>query len=178
MKKIIIYILGIVFVSFLIPIFFTNVKKVEVNSNIVENEENIVKQEQGNTYEYKNYNTIKLLHNSNNEIEEIKLDDYLLGVVSAEMPVDFEIEALKAQAVVARTYTIYTIIHNKGKHGEADICDSSSCCQAWITKENRMSRWEENKRESNWNKITEAVNTTARKNNYISRRTDKCFFSF
>ena len=95
-----------------------------------------------------------------NEIEEIKLDEYLLGVVSAEMPVDFELEALKAQAVVARTYTMYKIATNQKKHGEADICDSSACCQAWISKENRFSRWDEDKRESNWNKITEAVNGT------------------
>lgn len=167
MRKIIIYILGIVLVSFLIPIFFTNVKEIEVNSENIENETNIENQEQANKYEYKNYNTIKLLHNSNNEIEEIKLDDYLLGVVSAEMPADFEIEALKSQAIVARTYTIYTIIHNKGKHGDAEICDSSSCCQAWISKENRLNKWEESKRESNWNKITEAVDSTARKDNYI-----------
>lgn len=167
MRKIIIYILGIVLVSFLIPIFFTNVKEIEVNSENIENETNIENQEQANKYEYKNYNTIKLLHNSTNEIEEIKLDDYLLGVVSAEMPADFEIEALKSQAIVARTYTIYTIIHNKGKHGDAEICDSSSCCQAWISKENRLNKWEESKRENNWNKITEAVDSTARKDNYI-----------
>lgn len=167
MKKIVIYILGIVLVSFLIPIFFTNVKNTEVISNNVEIQTNETENKQVVTYEYKNYNTIKLLHASSNEIEEIKLDDYLLGVVSAEMPVDFEMEALKAQALVARTYTIYTIIHNKGKHGEADICDSSSCCQAWISKENRLNRWDEDKRESNWNKITEAVNSTIRKNNYI-----------
>ena len=76
------------------------------------------------------------------------------------MPADFEIEALKAQAVVARTYTMYKIANNNKKHGEADICDSSACCQAWISKENRLNRWEEDKRQENWNKITEAVNNT------------------
>ena len=71
----------------------------------------------------------------------------MYGVVSAEMPVDFELEALKAQAVVARTYTIYKIINSGKKHGEADICDDSTCCQAWISKEDRLNRWEEQKRE-------------------------------
>lgn len=160
MKKILLYILGIVAISFLIPIFFTNVKIQEVITNTTElpSEQQEVIQ---NNYEYSNYNKIKLLHASTNEIQEIQLDEYLLGVVSAEMPVDFKIEALKAQAVVARTYTIYTIIHNKGKHGDADICDNSACCQAWISKEGRLNRWEEEKRESNWNKIMDAVNGTA-----------------
>ena len=87
------------------------------------------------------------------------LDEYLLGVVSSEMPATFELEALKAQAVVARTYTLYTIKNGK-KHENADICDDSNCCQAWISKEDRMARWDEGVREENWNKIVKAVNET------------------
>ena len=71
---------------------------------------------------------------------------------------DFELEALKAQALVARTYTIYKV--NNKKHDNADICDNSACCQAWISKEDRLARWDEKLRESNWNKIVEAVNST------------------
>ncbi len=111
-------------------------------------------------YDYKNFNTVKLLHKKTNTIEEIPLDEYLCGVVSAEMPVDFDIEALKAQAIVARTYTIYKIMQNQSKHGDANICDDSSCCQAWITKQDRQEKWEEDKREDNWNKIVLAVNET------------------
>ena len=99
-----------------------------------------------------------MLHKKTGEVEEVNIDDYLCNVVSAEMPADYEEEALKAQAVVARTYTIYKI-ENK-KHDNADICDDSSCCQAWISKEDRFARWEESKRESNWNKIQNAVNST------------------
>ena len=76
------------------------------------------------------------------------------------MPASFEEEALKAQAVVARTYTIYKIVNNDGKHGEADICDDSGCCQAWISKEDRLEKWDEDKREENWNKIVDAVKST------------------
>lgn len=112
---------------------------------------------------YSKYNTIKLLHKSSNEIEELYLDDYILGVVSAEMPASYEQEALKAQAVVARTYTIYTIEHNQNKHEGADICDSSSCCQAWISKDDRLSKWEEAKREEYWSKIEKSVNETTGK---------------
>ncbi len=110
-------------------------------------------------YDYGKYNKIKLLHTATGKVEELDLDTYLLGVVSSEMPADFEEEALKAQSLVARTYTIYKII-NGSKHENADICDDSNCCQAWITKEDRFKRWDEDKRENNWSKIENAVNST------------------
>ena len=112
-------------------------------------------------FNYGDYKTVKLLHTSTGEVEELPLDIYLYGVVSGEMPVTFEIEALKAQAIVARTYTIYQMMNNtKHKDIGADICDSSLCCQAWISKENRMARWDENLREENWIKIENSVNST------------------
>lgn len=88
------------------------------------------------------------------------MDEYLYGVVSAEMPASFEEEALKAQAVVARTYTIYKIVNNDGKHEDSDICDDSSCCQAWISKEDRLDKWDDDEKEENWEKIVNAVNST------------------
>ena len=47
-----------------------------------------------------------------------------------------------------------------GKHPNGDICDDYKCCQAWISKEDRMAKWDENSREVNWNKITTAVDLT------------------
>lgn len=76
------------------------------------------------------------------------------------MPASYEMEALKAQAVVARTYTIFTITHNAKKHGDGSICTSSSCCQAWLSKDDRMNKWSEDTRESNWKKIEQAVYST------------------
>lgn len=168
MKKIFFYILILMIITFAIPFLFTREaaesnKLVNLTSkgadvmqinDIKQNEKNYEK------YDYKEYNTIKLLHTKNNSIEEIPIDEYLYGVVSAEMPVDYNIEALKAQAVVARTYTIYKIMQNQSKHKDADICDSSQCCQAWISKNDRLARWDENKQEENWNKIVQAVNET------------------
>jgi len=91
---------------------------------------------------------------------KVPFEDYIVGVIAGEMPVTFELEALKAQAVVARTYTIFKVINSKKKHGEADICDDSICCQAWISKEDRFSKWEKADREKYWEKIVNAVNTT------------------
>lgn len=156
MKKIILILICIFIFIFTIPIIFT--KQIsEVVSNTVEQIENKIIE---SNYDYKNYQTINLLHTKTSEIEKIKLDEYLYGVVSAEMPVSFEKEALKAQAVVARTYTIYKIVNNNNKHGEADICDDSTCCQAWISKEDRLAKWKDEEKEQNWNKIVEAVNST------------------
>lgn len=152
MRKIFIYILCLVLLCFLIPILFT---KREAIKEVIGLEKEEVQEE----YDYGKYNKIKLLHASSGEVEELDLDTYLLGVVSSEMPANFEEEALKAQALVARTYTIYKII-NGSKHENADICDDSKCCQAWITKENRLNKWNEEDRENNWAKIEKAVNGT------------------
>ena len=111
MKKILIYILILLCVLFLIPSVFT--KKRVVASIGENNDENKVVEII--PYDYSKHKTIKLYHNKTGEIEELPIDNYLYGVVSAEMPVSFEIEALKAQAVVARTYTLYQIIESTRK---------------------------------------------------------------
>lgn len=164
MKKVYIILFMLIFCTFAIPIIFTkNTVSGKAKNDTNDNWENATEEIQMIDYDYKQYDTIKLLHADTGEIEEVPLDTYLLGVVSAEMPANFEQEALNAQALVARTYTIYSIVHNQGKHGDADICDDSNCCQAWISKEDRMARWDEAEKESNWRKIETAVNTTAGK---------------
>ena len=162
MRKILLLIITIVLMCFSIPILFTNPIETaslpqdgEVDNN--ETVENVVQ------YDYKEYNTIKLYHKKTDSIEELSFDEYLYGVVSAEMPASYENEALKAQAVVARTYTLFKIVNGSKKHDGADICDDSTCCQAWISKEDRLSRWKEETREEYWNKITTAVNETSGK---------------
>jgi stage II sporulation protein D len=66
------------------------------------------------------------------QVVELNLADYLNGVVAAEMPASFEYEALKAQAVAARTYAWYRLEHPSADHPEADLCSDSGCCQAYI----------------------------------------------
>ena len=145
-----------------------NIKKDKVNIEKYSiQKENIVKQIEELNIENYNYdliNKVKVLHKDTGVIEEKKIDEYVVNVVAAEMPVDFELEALKAQAIVARTYTIYKVTKDK-KHNEADICTDSNCCQAWISKEDRFEKWEESKVEK-WNKLISAVNET--KGKYIT----------
>ena len=154
MKKVLMYLLVFIFVCFIMPILltkkYTPTISVENNSKQEENKEV--------NYDYSKYGTITLLHKKTGQTEQVNIDEYLCNVVSAEMPASYEIEALKAQAIVARTYTIFKILNKK--HDNTDICDDSTCCQAWISKEDRFAKWEENQRESNWQKICDAVNNT------------------
>ena len=172
MKKILIYLLSFILIIFIIPAFLTKrttptsskketERQLQDNSQQEQTTENQTEISNKNTYNYSKYGTISLLHKKTGEVEQVKLDEYLCNVVSAEMPATFEQEALKAQAIVARTYTIYKILNKK--HDNADICDDSTCCQAWISKDDRLAKWEENQRESNWQKICSAVNETSGK---------------
>ena len=163
-NKYIMYIVIFVLIIFVFPAICTKrvvgkVQKAEKGEQTEEHNEE--SKEEAEKHDYSKYGTIKLLHKESGQIEELQIDEYLYGVVSAEMPANYEEEALKAQAVAARTYTIYQILNSKGKHGDADICDDSTCCQAWISKENRKQKWSEEDREKNWNKIVSAVNSTA-----------------
>ncbi len=72
-------------------------------------------------------------------VVQMDIEEYLLGVLLAEMPADFEVEALKAQAVAARTFTLYKI-ENGSKHLNADVCDLSACCQGYISPTNYISQ--------------------------------------
>lgn len=67
--------------------------------------------------------------------------DYLPGVLAGEMPALFASEALMAQAVAARTYILYRMAHGSAAHPEADICNSPSCCKAYVTEDALRSSW-------------------------------------
>lgn len=68
---------------------------------------------------------------NNDSVEYLAFENYILGVVLGEMPVEFEPDALKAQAVVARTYTYKSVIQSK--HETCDVCTDSTCCQAYLS---------------------------------------------
>lgn len=70
----------------------------------------------------------------NGSLIQMDLEDYIVGVVLAEMPTEFEKEALKAQAVVARTYALKRNLHSQ-KHTDQAVCTDPSCCQAYCEKE-------------------------------------------
>lgn len=90
---------------------------------------------------------IKVYDSSAKKTVSIPLEEYIVGVTAAEMPASFEPEALKAQAVAARTFTVKRIAALGGKpcgKDGCDICTDSSCCQAWDSKSAMKKNWGNN----------------------------------
>ena len=92
-------------------------------------------------------------------VETVTMSDWLPGVVAGEMPALFEEEALKAQAVAARTYIMYSMGREKPAHPEADVCDDPACCKAHSTDEELREKWGESY-EENMARVLEAVRST------------------
>ena len=76
-------------------------------------------------------------------VSQMPLGDYLWCVVAAEMPASFEEEALKAQAVAARTYAMRRMANPPDAHPDAAVCTDHTCCQAYITPEAAAANWGE-----------------------------------
>ena len=75
-------------------------------------------------------------------VQTMSLYDYLVGVLSAEMPGSFETEALRAQAVAARTYTLHKmLVAPSQNHPEADVCDDITCCKAYASYNDMLEKW-------------------------------------
>lgn len=87
--------------------------------------------------------TVRLLK-KDGTVEELTMADYLWGVVAAEMPASFEPEALKAQTVAARTYTLSKMERTVEAHPDADVCTDITCCQAYIDPADAAANWGEN----------------------------------
>lgn len=99
----------------------------------------------------------EILIRTGETVEKQDLETYLVGVVLAEMPASFEEEALKAQAVVARTYTMRANSAG-GKHGDGSVCTDHACCQAYIDPEQYRNQ---GGTQESIDKITAAVMSTA-----------------
>lgn len=87
----------------------------------------------------------------NKKIVTQSLDDYLIGVVAAEMPASFNVEALKVQAVIARTNVLLAskVMGGEGLRGveEADISSDPKIIQGWLSNDKMKEKWESKYRE-------------------------------
>lgn len=72
------------------------------------------------------------LRKGDGSVETMNMDEYLVGVILAELPSTFEMEAKKAQSVAARTYARKASVTG-GKHRDGSVCADSACCQSWIS---------------------------------------------
>jgi stage II sporulation protein D len=133
----------------------TVTKKVEsTKTETNKKETNTVKKENTETKqeEFKENKTYVTFYRKKGTVEQIELEEYLVGVVAAEMPASFNSEALKAQAVLARTYALKKI--SKGEK----LTDTVST-QAYIDKNEMQNKWG-NEYSKYYNKIVSAVNST------------------
>ena len=155
MKKIIIFILILIFIPFFIVIIYNkNYKEIELK--------------------YINTIYIRVKRLKTNNIETIPLEEYIVGVLAGEMPINFELEALKAQAVASRSYALKRIEYNKDK--EYDIVDSIQN-QVYLDNEYLKQAWSNNY-VKNINKLRNAVNNTIDEYlEYNGKIADTLFFS-
>lgn len=155
MKKILLFIILLIFIPFFIVIFYNrNYKEIELK------------------YITTRYIRVKRLNT--NTIETLPLEEYIVGVLAGEMPVDFEIEALKAQAVASRSYALKRMEYNKKE--EYDVVDSI-LNQVYLDDEYLRKAWGNNYIK-NINKLRKAVNATIDEYlSYNSLIADALFFS-
>ena len=98
---------------------------------------------------------IKVKRNKTNEIVEVPLEEYVIGVVAGEMPASFNIEALKAQAVASRTYALKKSESSKNDY---DVVDTTSN-QVYIDYDEMKEKWQNNY-DTYVSKVKEAVAQT------------------
>lgn len=151
-KKIIAVFLIVVFVTLLLPLAVVWLMGLGNEKPDFEQQEQI---ESG---------TVSVYVADEEKVEDMDINEYLKCVVAAEMPADFEEEALKAQAVAARTYLYAHIAAAQNgniaeSHNGAPICTDSTHCQAYITEQKRRESWGIGADEK-WDKISAAVDDT------------------
>ena len=108
--------------------------------------------------------TVQVYNVETSQLMSLDLEQYLVGVVAAEMPASFEVEALKAQAVAARTFTV-SRMENPNPNvtaldAQAQLSTSPETCQAWISEEEQQKRWGK-QYQTYHRKIVQAVAETA-----------------
>ena len=156
MKKIILFTVIIIFIPFVIVSFFKIDKKEEIKLN------------------YESNTIIRVKRLSSGKIEYLPFEEYIVGVLAGEMPIYFEKEALKAQAVAARSYALKKIEYNKDN--EYDVVDSV-LNQVYLDNYYLKEAWG-NKYVNNINKLREAVNDTSLEYlDYNGEVIDALFFS-
>lgn len=138
MKNIIIFIVLVVFIPFFIVILFNNYNIKEIQLNYVNN------------------TTIRVKRVDSNKIDVVPLESYIVGVLAGEMPIYFEKEALKAQAVASRSYALKRIEYNKDN--DYDVVDSV-LNQVYLD-DNYLKKVWGNDYIKNINKLRTAVNET------------------
>lgn len=159
--------LWIVFSAFIIVLLIPSILVVSFSEN-KGNEELDLKIDKNNVMANEAANQaveVSVYRTSLKEIENVSFEEYVVGVVASEMPATFELEALKAQALAARTFLVNKMVAPDSSKDEellrvnADISDNPENYQVYKNKAELAKQWGENY-QSNITKIQEAVHAT------------------
>lgn len=154
MKKILLLTCLIIFIPYIIVSLFIK-------------EENI-------KFKYSSNMVVRVKKTDSEEVIKIPFEDYIVGVLAGEMPISFEIEALKAQAVAARSYVMKKMEYNKDK--VYDVVDTV-INQVYLDDEHLRAVWKDDYND-NINKIKKAVLETHNEYlEYDGKVVDAMFFS-
>ncbi|WP_233354679.1 stage II sporulation protein D [Paenibacillus sp. JZ16] len=107
--------------------------------------------------------TVSVYVTKTDTVEELPLEQYLVGVLAAEMPAEFQLEALKAQAIAARTYIVQRLASGDRSgvpDGKAVVTDTVSH-QAYIAQDELTKEWQRLGKEAELAKLQRAVKETA-----------------
>ncbi len=168
MRKIGLYLLVVFIVTIVIPTIILKspnlITMVDRNDNQAKDKVN-KGQDMDKPYiiEGERIESIRVYNSKKKQVLDLPLDEYIKGVVAAEMPAKFHIEALKAQAIAARTYAISRSIRFQDGHPDhkkAPLCTSTHC-QAFLSKEDLREIHGDKWMEDYWGKIEDAVDTTS-----------------
>lgn len=103
---------------------------------------------------------INVLYTDSNTVRNVPLEEHLVGVLAAEMPAAYEAEALKAQAVAARSFILSKLDSPDTDHPDADVCTDSSHCKAWLSEKDYTEKWQKKDRAAYQSKLLSAVSST------------------
>ncbi len=106
------------------------------------------------------FENVKMYDKDSGSVVSMGLEEYVAGVLLAEMPTWYHKEALKAAAVAVRTYTVYKMNASAHKSG-ADVCNDPSHCQAFYSLPDAVEAWSEISAESAFEKVKSAAGETA-----------------
>lgn len=117
---------------------------------------------------------VRVKRANQNTIDTVPLEEYVLGVVAGEMPITFELEALKAQAVAARSYVLKRVYDNKNK--DYDVIDTVTN-QVYVDLTKLRNRWGENYTDNIFKLSLAIMDTEGEYLEYNGRVADALFFS-
>ena len=119
---------------------------------------------------------ITYLDVNKNKTEEVLLEEYLVGVVAAEMPAEYHIEALKAQAVAARSYILKKTETVNPDHNDAVVCNDPKHCKGHINEDKLLEMWNDKNEDEDLKKIKMAVRETKGEYMIYEGETVEAFF--